>query len=1117
MIRQTLKSTASSRSCVASRILHNQNVGRASRSLSSAFSETIAPTTKHQDLLRNHPPEFPHRRRIHARHQSFSSLSTAAAATDSQKSSGGNHQPKRVRHPKVPMYLIPPAYRKRNPDYDRGNRSGLGSDPGPDPDRPGNHRGRPNHDRPSLFKQQHQHQQQQIRRHPSPLSRSRRRRKSRTGQFSLSCHRSSIRKSRAAANEVISPRERKPFDYTDMDKLRLVEKRLSDELHQYNGRLGGWAFSDFGKYAEKVALEEEAERYASSSSSSSFASSPLSSFLGLANSSAGKGNAESTSAVSMKGPRIEDLLATEEAYVDIARDFKTLIVGWSEIAESICNFKRMEKQPWHESGNDTGTGGTGHDVSNADDKPGEYDITSADYVDAVLRAEHYLEAFETFYRNRLDAVAKGRELAINLAERKAAAKAAERSSSSFFWGPEESLSPSHAATIAFDDSWNHNAGGMSNTSDEEVTFSNFDEKIAAHKTLDYVPNSSIYDCLILANQASYPFGRNVTDQAAQRANRLLSRWISLHCRIGPNNSAPATSITNTTTTITSTPSTTVPASREEMPSSSPTSNESYETPYPEQKLFHSVMRLNADTNTVSGVEKTEEWLRTMQNLKRSGWIRCGPDVTAYNLLLLAFKNLRYQKRKYNSDGGENVHRNDNIGELDTFGSDGVERVLLELSQQAGDGIFPNALSLNLTLKVLAKEAKHDGTTAICQRVDRLLLKVLGEEQFRMLTTLELENHVNNEAGESNKATRPYENGSEEQIRGHIKELLKSCDPPIQLDGDTYHWLVVIYCSSGDAMYVKRGLHLLKRTIRLHEEYQAKGDGSDTFSPSKATYNQLLRSLSKSVHDSDRNEYNSINTEKTPLDTFGKQTDSNITDIAQEVTRLLDPIVQYSQPSGSTYAMLIQLWSKTDSPEAGDFAENILSRMEIMAMCDKEIKPFQSCYYYAMQCWYAAARHGRDEAADRAYRLMKIMAAQCGIDANSGEAVESKDAVEDSSESESDDGGNVDDIDSFLYDKNLRPSRSFHTMLLKICSESKTTRGMDVAFEAYKNMDDWGIKPNVSTFSLMYQCVENYFRHNPGPGKSIELQRVYDLAEEHGINKRQVRDKKSSHRQFQGNE
>jgi len=885
---------------------------------------------------------------------------------------------------------------------------------------------------------------------------------------------------------------------------------LNENLNEYHARLGGTTVSDFGTHAEKVAEEEEAQRNASSS----FASSPLSSFLGLAISS--ERNEETMTATSVKGPRIEDLLATEEAYAAIARDFKILIVGWSEIAESICNVKRMEKAPWHEHNSDTKGSSTEYDDSNGNDKPGECDITSTDYVNAVLKAEHYVEAFETLYRNRLDAVAKGKRVAKKLAERKAAAKAAERNASSFFWGPEESLSPSSTANITFDDTWNHDAGGISTPLDEEVTASNFNEKIAAHKSVDYIPNCSIYECLLLANQASYPFGRNATDQAAQRANRLLSRWISLHCRIGPKQSAAATTNTTTITTSTSTTTSTTAPSMEELPWSTPTSNERHETPHPEQKLFHSVMRLNADTNTVSGVEKTEEWLRTMQTLKRSGWTHCGPDVTAYNLLLLAFKNLRYRKLKSNLGSGERIPRGDNISELDPFGSNGVERVMLELNEQAGEGIFPNALSLNLTLTVLAKEAKNDGTTVICQRVDRLLLKVLGEEKFRILTTIGVDNRNNNEAEERAKLTRRFENGNEEQIHGQIKELLKSCDSAVILNGDTYHWLVVIYCSSGDMMYLTRGLQLLKHTIRLHEEYLAKGDRSDTFSPSKATFNQLLRSLTKSVYDSDQNEYKSFDTDKTPLDTVGKQTDSKITDIAKEVTKLLDPIVQYSQPSGSTYAMLIQLWSKTDSPEAGDSAENILARMEIMAMCDKEIKLFQSCYYFTMQCWYVAARYGRDDAAERAFRLLKIMAAQYGFDTSNGGTVESNDNVEESSESESDDGGDGEGIDDYLYDKNLRPSRYFHTLLLKICSESRTIRGMDVAFEAYNTMADWGIKANTLTFSLMHQCVENYFRHNPGPGKIIELQRIYDLAEKHGISKRQIRDKKYSHRQHQGN-
>ena len=964
------------------------------------------------------------------------------------------------------MYLIPPAYRKRDPEFD-DKKTVFG--------KLISNRGKNGNDRSSSKNHHFRRPQPHSGGHPrgsspSPSPPVRRHwKKSRHNNMSrhniLSGHRGSMRRIKASFKEDGANNEE--FGYLDIGKMQKLEKSLSRKLNEYNSRLGGISTLDFTTYAEKSASKEEAERNPTPSSFSLLES-------------------ESNESIDdfQSGPHVQDLLATEESYISIAADLKTLIIGWSEIAESMCAAKRIENAH--------------RDDSMDDDKSEGSLLKIPDYENAAVQAESHLQSFETLFRDRENAVAKGKSFAEDLARKKEEANKINHSKVmgkvTSFLGDVFSVTSKASTTAEFDESWQR-ADGLSPKVDEiqrENTPSNFDDKIVAHKNTDSIPGTSLYEYVLLANQASYSFGKKAKEESARRSNRLLNRWISVHCRARPNDAAVG-AINNNNNDI------------GQLPSISPDLQSDVE--FPEQKLFHTVMRQNSDLFTMDGAKRTEDWLRTMQSLKRSGWDNCGPDVNAYNLVLLAFKNLCNFRFTKASEKPYDVANNSYEKEKKAFIIEGVERILLELNSLADDGITPNVLSLNLTLASFAKIGHRDNSTIISKMSDRLLHKVIGEEKYRNLI-VDIESHKKNEVGETLdeiESINPPESGDnidEDLNREEVKNLLNDASKYVSPNLDTYHWLVDIYSASGDINYVKRGLHLLKRMIqiRMDTDFTVIGEHGnvDQFAPSTGTFNNVLRSLQRNTFDIELAEYKNLPNALQTRNHDKEFSRNQVTDIAKEVTGFLDSMVQYesSLPSRGTYALLIQLWSKTDSPEAGDYAENILSRMEIMGMCENDTRPHPNAYFLAMHCWLAAAKAGRCGAAERASRLLGIMNAQYGAGLSSGRQTD--ESSDETLESESDDE---------VYDKTMRPNRSFYTLLLKICSHSRekseTSQSMDIAFESYNKMIENGIKPNRATFVLMYQCVVNYLDHHPREDKNKLMQKVFDCAYEHGVTRKEV--------------
>ncbi|KAL3785858.1 hypothetical protein HJC23_008746 [Cyclotella cryptica] len=969
----------------------------------------------------------------------------------------------------VPRYLIPQAYRRRIPE-DAVNNHYKSKHPRKD--------GPPSSSKPIARRsfQSHRNHKDKARasfRANSPSSIKRQRRKQ---ARSLPQHSTMEQRRFMRRHSKFTMSQGYTYGGVDFNSeikaMERIEGELSRKLNEYNSRLMGSL--NFGEVAKEIGEREEKER--------EFVPSLFSILDGKKDAQhQQEKEAAISDALNGNAPSIADLYATEESYANIASDFRSLILGLVRVAESICNDKWVENSQRND--------GSGHDYGKPDKQ--EDGVRLKDYESAVLKAEHYLEVFETFHRRRLQVVEKGRmklEEAMRKMEGEKNPKVLQEVGSflrDVFANP---LSRSNTYGSDFDELWKRADGSKYTTNDVtglgEVTPSNFDDLIRSHKIVDLCPDIALYEHLISANHAAYCFGNQAKLEATERSNRLLTRWISLHCLQTKNDGVSGGGEVNSSST------------QHQLPVSSQD-----DAKYPEQRLFHLVMRQNTDLWTKNGSQRVEEWLRRMESLQQAGHVHCGPDLLAYNLLLLSYCNLCKNmgikleasggsSSKAKSQGGGTAHAANIHASTRTYILEGVEKILLELNNH--DGLDANVLSLNLALNALAKAGKNEAD--LCQKTDRLLCKVLGEYNFNRIVdeTDTTNTDKNADAVNDDKFDLVLNN-----MRNALVDASKSSIEP---DLDTYHWLVEIYSASGNLFYIRRAMTLLNKMIRLRITIDSNSDGmnGDTMPPFTGTFNNALRALQCKVDELDRLSY-SKNGELT-LSSEQKQQrelqNFSPAEIAKSVTPLVDAMVQFdsSSPTRVTFLFVLQIWSKSGAVDAGDQAEEILSKMEVITTY-QDMRPFSNAYKLVLHCWLASAKAGRPGSVERAHRLMEIIEAQAGEHATE---ILSNDITE-----------GTDNIFSYfdIFDKTRHDYSKLYQIMLKICANTHrkedTVHAVDIAFETYGKMKRHGVKPTAKTFALMYSTVQNFIYHHPDHPKDEKrrlLERVVDAARMHNMTK-----------------
>ncbi|KAL3822598.1 hypothetical protein ACHAXA_006383 [Cyclostephanos tholiformis] len=473
----------------------------------------------------------------------------------------------------------------------------------------------------------------------------------------------------------------------------------------------------------------------------------------------------------------------------------------------------------------------------------------------------------------------------------------------------------------------------------------------------------LYEHVLLANHSAYRLSEDAKKRSTDRSNRLLNRWISSYCSSSSSSSSGSADDLTVSATTNNRQIARVDPTLEEDGSSCA------------KRIFHAVIRQNSDLLSLDGITAAEEWLGRMRHLGRSGIPWCAPDADAYNIVLLGYchlcKSFHHDRSLSKLPARDVAEARKTEMSNRRFVVQGVVRVLSEFADNADEekedsGCWPNLMSMNLALNAIAKAGGGFPDDSICQMTNKLVFDLIGEEKYRSLMDQDVSSFEHNMI---------FDITSEEKYRQLVDPEVApiesdECDsyvaPRISRTGtskhlnpnlDTYHWLVDIYSNGANIVYTKKSMAILNKMIRIRSEQDSEyltGDGklrnAASFAPSTGTHNKVLHAL---VEKMEENNEAALVKEKT----------------AKEAMRLLDSMVLHrsSLPSPITFLFLLRLWQNTQSSEAGEYAEEILSRMEIFCLYQNELRVLSNAYLQALECWLTAAKAGRPGAAERAFR------------------------------------------------------------------------------------------------------------------------------------------------------
>jgi len=315
-----------------------------------------------------------------------------------------------------------------------------------------------------------------------------------------------------------------------------------------------------------------------------------------------------------------------------------------------------------------------------------------------------------------------------------------------------------------------------------------------------------------------------------------------------------------------------------------------------------------------------------------------------------------------------------------------------------NSVEPNLTTYNLLLATYC-HAGHDIVPDVCEKVDTVLIQLIGKEAFSKL--------VGEESEDSEYAETKQNGNVQDKDRTNAKRRMEP-------DMIMLHHLIEIYASTNERKYVNRSIHLLhemerrkQKSLKLvgasssfsedgeeveedrhrpnhrfnssarYPKASVMGGGggggvvvsrNDVLYPKTTTYNNILRGLVKvqqeGANDQDHvYRWNSLTTKNkkwsnpvsggdnrkndggthmsssppsTTTDIQGDEEEKDKTDqFTQDAiyasTHLLDSMISHesSLPNQVTYIMLLKLWGKTNSPLAGEKAEEIVSRMDVV--------------------------------------------------------------------------------------------------------------------------------------------------------------------------------------------
>jgi len=349
----------------------------------------------------------------------------------------------------------------------------------------------------------------------------------------------------------------------------------------------------------------------------------------------------------------------------------------------------------------------------------------------------------------------------------------------------------------------------------------------------------------------------------------------------------------------------------------------------------------------------------------------------------------------------------------------------------------------------------------CKRAENLVIKYMGQNRFRDMF-VDIDEAVNKKM-----------------------ELIPTSDMQM------LRHLVVLYSSQQDPKSLKQGMQILRYLELQHEMRQLETKTQGRKRTDKKTnerdltldkdqwlemYRAVIVGIRSYTFSSKRN-HNNKNT----------QDSLDMVDLAIYASELLNKMsIVGASPDVDIFNRLIKLWLRVKSSKSGEYAENILSRMQIREVYDPSITVTEEIYQSIIRCWNSAAKLGHPEAAERVSYLLRSMEVQSGIYELPRE--------DDLSEVE-------EEIHESVYNKNVRPTQSTYNNALAVCGHPHKgpmkENAVDEALDIHKRFLDAKFESTSETYLSLFKCL-NKNLHKDSPRRILVGKDLLELSKTSGI-------------------
>ena len=338
---------------------------------------------------------------------------------------------------------------------------------------------------------------------------------------------------------------------------------------------------------------------------------------------------------------------------------------------------------------------------------------------------------------------------------------------------------------------------------------------------------------------------------------------------------------------------------------------------------------------------------------------------------------------------------------------------------------PDFASKSRSFAIALQALSNAGARAVperCERAENLIIKCLGKRAFSRLYTPDVE-----------------ETTGVNMLSRADMHLLQP--------------LVAIYASQKDPKRLQQARQIL-RSMEIQHQLRHKGakrgnqgrrkegydpvDSADEL-PSLETYQSMLVGI--------RNY------------TFTEAETPELLELAKYASGLLDNMAAISvTPDEDTFDRLLKIWVRVMSIDSGEYAEEILSYMQLREMYDPDCHVSAETYQQVLRCWKLSATELHPQAAERANQLLRFMEAQSGIHGRLPCRA----------------GYPSRDTSRTVYNDKVRPDIGIYNLVIRVCSnvrcDSSRERALVIALDVHKRLCQAALEPNSDTYTNLFLCI-----------------------------------------------